>query len=206
MLSDCCPVCLSCPVRSVCNIDELWPNGWMDQVTSWYGGRPSPRPHCFRWGPNSPHRKGHSSPPPTFQTTLLCHGRPSQQLLSSFKNRYNTVCITNRKQRIASCFTGSWLLMSWNIKFLIYIACIFVALDLVMFFVDHWSYSTVMLHPLNMLTMFSQVNHLFMVALCNRADHYIFALWFLSSSFSFPRLISAVGDWMSTILLHMAWP
>jgi len=27
----------------------------------------------------------------------------------------------------------------------------------------------------------------------------------LSSSF-FPRLISAVGDWMSTILLHMAWP
>jgi len=22
----------------------------------------------------------------------------------------------------------------------------------------------------------------------------------------FPRLISAVGDWMSTILLHMAWP
>ena len=26
------------------------------------------------------------------------------------------------------------------------------------------------------------------------------------SSFLFPRLISAVGDWMSTILLHMAWP
>jgi len=22
----------------------------------------------------------------------------------------------------------------------------------------------------------------------------------------FPRLISAVEDWMSTILLHMAWP
>ena len=32
--------------------------------------------------------------------------------------------------------------------------------------------------------------------------------FFLSSSsfFFFPRLISAVGDWMSTILLHMAWP
>jgi len=29
--------------------------------------------------------------------------------------------------------------------------------------------------------------------------------YLLSSSF-FPRLISAVGDWMSTILLHMAWP
>ena len=42
-----------------------------------------------------------------------------------------------------------------------------------------------------------------MVALCNRADHYIFILWFLSSFF--PRLISAVGDWMSTILWHMVW-
>ena len=40
---------------------------------------------------------------------------------------------------------------------------------------------------------------LFMAALWNRAVHYIFALWFLSSSssiFLFPRLISAVGHWM----------
>jgi len=43
---------------------------------------------------------------------------------------------------------------------------------------------------------------IFMAALCNRAGHYTFALWFLSSSF-FLRLISAVGDWMSTILPHM---
>jgi len=42
-----------------------------------------------------------------------------------------------------------------------------------------------------------------MVALCNRADHYIFILWFLSSSsIFFPRLISAVGDWMSAIYFH----
>jgi len=42
---------------------------------------------------------------------------------------------------------------------------------------------------------------LFMAALCNRAGH-IFNLWFLLSFFLssfFPRLISAVGDWMSTI-------
>ena len=32
---------------------------------------------------------------------------------------------------------------------------------------------------------------------------YIFIM-FLSSFF--PRLISAVGDWMSTILPHMVWP
>jgi len=45
---------------------------------------------------------------------------------------------------------------------------------------------------------------LFMAALWNRAGHYIFMLWFLSiylllSSIFFPRLISAVGDWMSII-------
>ena len=43
-----------------------------------------------------------------------------------------------------------------------------------------------------------------MVALCNRADHYIFILFILLSFF--PRLISAVGDWMSTILPGMRSP
>ena len=52
---------------------------------------------------------------------------------------------------------------------------------------------------------------LVMVALCNRADHYILIL-FLSSFFLlllllfFPRLISAVGNWMFTIPWHMMWP
>jgi len=50
-----------------------------------------------------------------------------------------------------------------------------------------------------------------MAALCNRAGHYIFIQWFLLlllllSIFFFPRLISAVAEWMSTILLHMVWP
>ena len=39
-----------------------------------------------------------------------------------------------------------------------------------------------------------------MAALYNRAGHYIFALWFLLLLSFFPRLISAVADWMSTIL------
>ena len=46
--------------------------------------------------------------------------------------------------------------------------------------------------------------YIIMVALCNRADHYIFMLFLLL--FLFPRLISAVGDWMSAILPHMVWP
>jgi len=55
-----------------------------------------------------------------------------------------------------------------------------------------------------------------MAAVCNRAGHYIFALWFLLllllllllSSFVlfFPRIISAVADCMSAILPHMVWP
>jgi len=46
-----------------------------------------------------------------------------------------------------------------------------------------------------------------MVALCNRETIYIFMLFLLSSFFLFfPRLISAVGDWMFTILWHMVWP
>jgi len=47
-----------------------------------------------------------------------------------------------------------------------------------------------------------------MVVVWNRADHYIFILWvlLLLLSIFFPRLISAVADWMSTILPHMAWP
>ena len=39
-----------------------------------------------------------------------------------------------------------------------------------------------------------------MAALWNKASHHIVAIWFLSSFF--PRLISAVTDWMTTIHLH----
>jgi len=49
---------------------------------------------------------------------------------------------------------------------------------------------------------------IFMAALRSRCGHYIFILWFLLSFYllSFPRLISGVADWMSTILQHMVWP
>jgi len=50
----------------------------------------------------------------------------------------------------------------------------------------------------------SQWPGLIMVALCNRADHHIFILFLLL--LFFPCLISAVGNWMSTILSHMVWP
>jgi len=53
----------SSPQFSAC---LLWPNSWMDQDATWYGGRPRPPPHCVRWGPSSRGLggKGHSSPTP----------------------------------------------------------------------------------------------------------------------------------------------
>jgi len=32
----------------------LWPNGYMDQDATWYGGRPRPRWHCVRYEPSCP--------------------------------------------------------------------------------------------------------------------------------------------------------
>jgi len=53
----------------VCNIGVVWPNGWLDQDATWYGGRPWPKPHCVRWGP-TPLQKGHTSP--HFSTHVYC--------------------------------------------------------------------------------------------------------------------------------------
>jgi len=36
----------------------LWPNGWMDQDGTWYGGRPQPMGLCVRCGPSPPPQKG----------------------------------------------------------------------------------------------------------------------------------------------------
>jgi len=61
----------------------------------------------------------------------------------------------------------------------------------------------------NLVIMSSHLYHVLVVmaALWNRAGHYIFMLWFLSIFYLlfFPRLISAVRDWMSTILRHMVF-
>ena len=63
------------------------------------------------------------------------------------------------------------------------------------------------------LTNFGVLLWLFMAALCNRGaiiflpcDFYLISSSIFFFFFFFPRLISAATDWMSTILLHMAWP
>jgi len=50
---------------------------------------------------------------------------------------------------------------------------------------------------------------LLMAALCNRGPLYFCPVISIYLSFFFlffPRLISAAGDWISTILPHMVWP
>ena len=53
------PLCSSC---------LLWPNGWMNQDATWYGGRYRPRRHCISWGPSSP-LKG--AQPPNFRPMFI---------------------------------------------------------------------------------------------------------------------------------------
>jgi len=84
---------------SVCyNAGVLWPNGWIDQNSTWYIGVPRPRLHCVRWEPSSPTERAQQ--PPNIVPVLRAHvgqsaslncgpcllwrnGRPSQQLLIS---------------------------------------------------------------------------------------------------------------------------
>jgi len=51
----------------------LWPNDWMDQDATWYGGRHRPRPRCARLGPNSTSpQKGRNPPHPIFGPYVYC--------------------------------------------------------------------------------------------------------------------------------------
>ena len=50
----------------------LWPNGWMHQDATWYGGRPQPRGLCVRWGPSTQLLpKMGQSPHPNFRPMFI---------------------------------------------------------------------------------------------------------------------------------------
>jgi len=54
----------------------LWPDGWIHQDGTWYGGMPQPRRLSVRWGP-SPYPKKGGAPPnfqPTYIVTKRLHG------------------------------------------------------------------------------------------------------------------------------------
>jgi len=58
------------PPHPIFGLSLMWPNGWMDEDSTWYGCRPRRRPLCIRRVPSYP-RKGHSSPLPLFSPCLL---------------------------------------------------------------------------------------------------------------------------------------
>jgi len=72
------------PVFSLC---LLWPNGWMDQDATWYGGMPQCRPHCGRWRPSSSSKKGAQPPPPIFSPCLLWPNGWMDQDATSYEDR-----------------------------------------------------------------------------------------------------------------------
>jgi len=52
----------------------LWPNCWMDQNATWYGGKPRPRRRCVRWDRSSS-IKGAQPPVPQFSVHVCCGQR-----------------------------------------------------------------------------------------------------------------------------------
>ena len=70
----------------------LWPNGCMDQDDTWQGGRPQPRRHCVRWGPSSPHPKGHC---PQFSAHVVAKRLDGSrcQLVSRYRPRPGPHCV-----------------------------------------------------------------------------------------------------------------
>jgi len=48
----------------------LWPNGWMDQDATWYGGKCRPRRRCVRWGRSFPPPKRGTAP--QFSVHVYC--------------------------------------------------------------------------------------------------------------------------------------
>jgi len=101
--SSCATGPLSC--LSVCNVGVLWPNGWMGQDATWYGGRRQPRRQCVRWGP-SPLLTEMGTAALFDRPTLFWHGRPSQQLVSSCCS-YHCSVNPERPGDLKECFNVS---------------------------------------------------------------------------------------------------
>ena len=59
------------PPRKIFGPCLLWPNGWMHQKVTWYGGRPRPTRHCVRCEPSYPQETWHIHFHPIFGPRLL---------------------------------------------------------------------------------------------------------------------------------------
>ena len=67
----------------------LWPNGWMDQDATWFGGKLLLRRRCVRWGWSSPLKGVH---PPVFGPCVLKDGW-RHHLVRKYRPRPRPHCI-----------------------------------------------------------------------------------------------------------------
>jgi len=73
-------------------------------------------------------------------------------------------------------------------------------------YVSHWQLIPISIHCCIAKRKLFVVRFIIMDALCSRCGHYIFVLRVLLLSSFLSRLISAVADWISTMLPRMMWP
>ena len=116
-------------VCTVCNVDVLWPNSWMDQGATWHGGTEvgiGPG-HIVLDGDPAPSSKGHS-PSPQFSAHICCgpvnssHGqlvtRSSRHTINSspVNSSHNTdrICIPEKNHTSVS---AGLQIMDVNIEF-----------------------------------------------------------------------------------------
>jgi len=78
----------------------LWPNGWMHQDATWYGGRPQPRQLLCSMGTQLPQKKGHIHP--TQFLVHICCGQTSRQ-------RYCTASSSGRQPNFVALNRGRHL-------------------------------------------------------------------------------------------------
>ena len=67
----------------------LWPNAWMRQDATWYGGRPRPRRVCVKWGPNPLSENGRS---PQFSAQVYC-GQTATQIKMPLGTEVGLACL-----------------------------------------------------------------------------------------------------------------
>ena len=121
---------LFCPV---CVIGILWPNGWMDEDATWYGGRPRPRRHCVTWRPGSaPFQKG-GQQPHHFRVTLWYMGTQLPQRKGAQQPPPTFLLMSVVAKRSPISATAELLLLIKGVSFFAYISYFFAIWPLILF-------------------------------------------------------------------------
>jgi len=104
-----------CPVCPVCNVGVLWPNGWLDQDATRYGGRPRPRRHCVRWESSST-RKGAQQLPTFRPTSTVAKRSPISATAELLLNRSTSGDVTGEEaDSISAVYVGHSEELSWDL-------------------------------------------------------------------------------------------